>query len=155
MKTLADDIARFKGFVKLNKDCWEWTGNLSNGYPRFYFNGKLTYAHRTAWVLFKLKDPPKGKLIIRSCGNNKCVYWRHLQAITIQQHRAMRRISKKARTSLKGVSFESYSNKYKAVIQKNGGSFFLGRFKDIVDAAKAYNEAAKRLFKKFARLNVI
>ncbi len=46
-------------------------------------------------------------------------------------------------------------NSIVAYIYPNGGSEYLGSFKTHEDAARAYNEAAKRHYGKFARLNVI
>jgi hypothetical protein len=55
---------------------------------------------------------------------------------------------------LKGVRYHSYGQ-YQARIQCAGKKYHLGLFASKEDAARAYNEAAKRLHGEFARLNVI
>ena len=56
----------------------------------------------------------------------------------------------------KGVCWDKQRAKWAAKIQrKDVGTVFLGRFKDEVDAAKAYNKAAREYFGEFAYLNVI
>lgn len=64
--------------------------------------------------------------------------------------------ARKHRDSLsayKGVSRDWESRRWRAVIKKNGRSFHLGRFVKEEEAARAYDEAALRLFGEFARLN--
>ena len=53
----------------------------------------------------------------------------------------------------KGVSFNKRLHKWSAQIKLNKRKLFLGYFKDEVDAAKAYDEKAKELFGKYAKLN--
>tara|TARA_R110002096_G_scaffold378564_1_gene572647 strand:- start:525 stop:1028 length:504 start_codon:yes stop_codon:yes gene_type:complete len=61
-------------------------------------------------------------------------------------------------TGYKGVTRESYRGEvrsYRASIQNEGVRIHLGMFDTAVDAAQAYNTAAKRLHGEFARLNTI
>jgi hypothetical protein len=53
----------------------------------------------------------------------------------------------------KGVSWCRRDNRWQAGIQQNGQRKALGRFDTEVDAALAYDEAARSLFGEFARLN--
>lgn len=55
----------------------------------------------------------------------------------------------------KGVYFEPRLGKYRVLIGVNYKSKHIGLFVDIKDAARAYNEAAKKYFGKFAYLNTI
>lgn len=54
-----------------------------------------------------------------------------------------------------GVSKRTDNGKWKAEIRKNNIGYRLGTFNNEVDAAKAYNEAAKKLHGEFANLNTI
>lgn len=51
----------------------------------------------------------------------------------------------------KGVSLYKPTNRFRADIQLNGKQNHLGYFKTALEAAEAYNEAAKRLFGDFMR----
>jgi hypothetical protein len=59
-------------------------------------------------------------------------------------------------TSLyKGVHFDKNRSKWKAEITFEYKNIHLGRFNSQIEAAKAYNSAALRLFGEFAKLNEI
>lgn len=57
------------------------------------------------------------------------------------------------KTGFKGVCFYSRDNKFVSRIRIAGRSFYLGSYHTAEDAARAYDEAAKRLHGEFARLN--
>jgi hypothetical protein len=66
-----------------------------------------------------------------------------------------RRLHKNSKTGYKGVSWSKKRSKYIAFISVNRQSTYLGGFVDILDAARAYNEAALKYHGEFALLNVI
>lgn len=57
------------------------------------------------------------------------------------------------KTGYKGVSKAEGANRWKAFITAYGKRHYLGCFKTSIDAAKAYNLAAKKYHGSFARLN--
>lgn len=61
--------------------------------------------------------------------------------------------SKNCTSIYKGVSKNGKRKKWKASITSNGVAIYLGVFATEVDAAHAYDEAAKKLHKEFAYLN--
>jgi len=62
------------------------------------------------------------------------------------------RVTKKT-SSFKGVHFVTKKNRFEAGLCFNGNKIKLGRFKNEIDAAIAYNNAAKNLFGDFAFIN--
>ena len=55
----------------------------------------------------------------------------------------------------RGVSFSKRKQKWFAAIRANGKKIWLGYFDNEIDAARAYDNAAKRYHGEFARLNFI
>lgn len=85
-------------------------------------------------------------------GLNNCKS--NLRIVTPQQNSFNRKYT--FGTSMyKGVSWNKRDDFWQATIKYNGKSKMLGYFKDEMDAAKAYNEAAKELFGEFAALNEV
>ena len=56
-------------------------------------------------------------------------------------------------SDFKGVHWCKSTLKFRAYLYRAGERHFLGVYSDQVDAARAYDDAAKRLFGSFARLN--
>ena len=61
---------------------------------------------------------------------------------------------KNNKSGYNGVIWDKSRNRWRAQIQANKKNVNLGMFVDIVDAARAYDMAAKRVFGEFARLNL-
>ena len=78
----------------------------------------------------------------------------NLRICTLQQNQ-MNRTKRKGTSIYKGVNFYKITNKWQASIKFNQKNIHLGYFLDEVEAAKAYNKAAKEHFKDFANLNMI
>jgi hypothetical protein len=79
----------------------------------------------------------------------------NLRIVTCAQNQYNRRKMTTRQTSskYKGVYFRKNYKKYCAQIRYKGKRMHLGYFDNETDAAKAYDEAAKKLFGEFARLN--
>lgn len=77
----------------------------------------------------------------------------NLRLATNGQNQWNRRKNKNATSQFKGVSYHSARNNWQARIQANGVERFLGCFVTEVDAAVAYDMAARHSFGEFARTN--
>jgi len=78
----------------------------------------------------------------------------NLRAATHTQNASNRvKVNKKYSSIYKGVSWNKSSKKWFAVIKSNNRRMFLGYFDDEIEAAKAYDEAARKYHGEFACLN--
>lgn len=81
-------LARLMRFVKISdclfydgKPCWEWQGHRNKGsYGRFYYKGRLDYAHIVSFQLHG-NQIPKGFVIDHLCRIEHCVNPAHLEAV--------------------------------------------------------------------------
>ncbi len=79
---------------------------------------------------------------------------KNLRIATASQNNANRKRGKNYGTSkYKGVIKDTSSGKWRAGISYNGKHIHLGMFDDEIEAAKAYDEAAKKYYGEYAVLN--
>lgn len=76
---------------------------------------------------------------------------RNLRAATRSQNRANARRASNNSSGSKGVSWRKQHGKWRAYITHNGNQIHLGYFARLQDAARAYQQAAARLFGSFYR----
>ena len=76
---------RFWAKVDKGIFCWEWLGSKSNGYGRFWFEGRLVQAHR--WAYETVAGPiPEGLELDHLCRVRHCVNPSHLEPVTHYQN---------------------------------------------------------------------
>lgn len=137
---------------------YKWSLN-HKGYPicNIWIDGKRT----TKSISRLLINPPKGKQVDHINGNKLDNRRNNLRMCSPQENCFNRKHRKDSHSIYKGVSAFFYTKKngdtktyYKATIQVNKKPMYLGTYKTQYSAAKAYNEAAKTHFGKFALLNI-
>lgn len=65
-----------------NTGCWLWTKFANRaGYGQSYMNGRLVYAHRMAWTLYR-GPIPEGMFLDHICRVRSCVNPDHLRVVT-------------------------------------------------------------------------
>jgi len=74
-------------------------------------------------------------------------------ATPAQNARNRRKMAVKTSSKYKGVSYHAGQRKWCAAIRVNGQYKYFGLFQNEIDAAKAYDHAAKKYHKEFAVLN--
>ena len=100
----------------------------------------------------QLIDVPDGYVIdhINGCGlDNRRA---NLRLATVAQN-AWNSKKRNPRSGYKGVWFAADKGMWRAAIVCHGRRIHLGYFNDKIDAAKAYDDAAGKYHKQFARLN--
>lgn len=112
-------------------------------------NNKSQQLHRL------IMDAPKGKDVDHINGNGLDNRRCNLRLCSRADNCKNRRLSKNNRSGYNGVSWYRDRNQWRAKIQLNHKTIALGYYKNPVDAAKAYNQAAIKYFGEFARLNSV
>jgi len=78
----------------------------------------------------------------------------NLRPATVSQNLCNRQKRKsKTRSKYKGLEWDKIQKKWKARIQLNNQRIYLGSFASEIDAAKAYDNTAKKYHREFASLN--
>lgn len=142
-------IVDVEDYSKLAQDDWHLYGNESKNYYAARFDGgKIVKMHR------QILNAPPGSIVDHRYGNGLDNRKENLRIATISQNLYNRRkTSKKTTSKYKGVHLKRESSKYAAAISCNGKRIFLGYFENEIDAARAYDNAAKIYHGEFAVLN--
>lgn len=98
--------------------------------------------------------PGDGQFVDHADGNGLHNCRRNLRLVTRAQQNQNRAMSRSSANRFKGVTLRA-SGRWQARIAAHGGFHHLGMFPTEVEAARAYNDAARRLHGEFARLNEI
>lgn len=142
-----------KGGVKIGSQA----GTLrSDGYRAIQINGKIYQEHRLIFLYHHGYSPEFLDHIDGNPLNNSI---NNLREATNQENGMNRKKNKsingKPTSSIyKGVTRAKHAKKWTAQIQIDGKSKYLGSFISEIEAAKAYNRAAIKLFGEFAKLNL-
>jgi len=139
MTALVDDA----DFDKVNK--YKWYVN-QHCYAIRVEKGRIIHMHR-----FIAGNQP-GKVVDHINGNTVDNRRENLRICTNKENLRNQKIHTNNTTGYKGVSrFDA--KHYQVKIRVNGKLLHIGLFKDLTEAARAYDEAAKKYHGKFARLN--
>jgi len=77
----------------------------------------------------------------------------NIRACTISQNRANSSKAKGTSSKYKGVFWRDADKKWFAQTSKNHKRYYIGKFENASDAAKAYDNFARKLYGDFAKLN--
>jgi hypothetical protein len=123
-----------------------WWCNHGDGYVS---NGKKGLLHQI------IMQPTKGTDVDHINGIPTDNRKENLRICTHAQNTRNKHYNTRNLSGYKGVSWHKREKKWRAQICYNQKVLFLGSFNNIHEAAKAYNQKAKELFKEFAYLNTI
>ena len=135
-------------FERVNALKW----SLSNGYAHTNKGNSVKgndhiYMHR--FIL----NPGKGFEIFHKDGDRLNNQKNNFKITTPQQNLMMRKPRKSKTSKYKGVYWDKVRNKWAARIGINRKQKYIGRFDIEEEAALAYDEQAKIIFKEYAYLN--
>ena len=119
------------------------------GYATANVNGKQDRMHR--FILKAKAGEHVDHVNMDGLDNRRC----NIRICNNSQNHANTRLRSDNTTGYKGVSFIKRDNIFQAKIEVNGHHMNLGSFKDPIEAALKYNEAALKHFGEFAYLNVV
>ena len=127
-----------------------------NGYLKVQLSKKGTatghYIHRLVaheWA----GNPEQKRCVDHIDGSRTNNHWENLRYATHSENLMNKRGYKNCSSVYKGVSFDKTSGKWVVRIKVDGVYKNMGLFKIEKEAAEAYNAAALKFYKKFAKLN--
>jgi len=133
--------------VDTSGDCWIWKAGIAkDGYGRFFYQGRNHCAHRISHILFNgpIAD---GLEVDHMCHTTRCVNPKHLRAVTHKQNKEnLSRPHTNSRSGIRGVSWDSLNQLWRADLKHNWKTVYVGSFASIADAEAAVIEKRNELF---------
>lgn len=131
------------------RDAGNAAGTIKDGYLVIMIDGRQLRAHRLAFIYMEGREPI-GHVDHHDTNRSNC-RWKNLREATVSQNRCNTNKRKDNTSGVKGVSWHSQAQKWRARIQINGRATLIGLFDTIEEADAAYRAKATELFGAFAR----
>ena len=122
------------------------TWSIARGYVRTTMRGKTVYFHR---LVMGVSEEEVDHVNMDRLDNRKS----NLRLATHAENQQNRRMHRDNKSGFKGVCLDTRSGKYFAYINADNRRTYLGHFNSKEEAYEAYDRAALKLHKDFARTN--
>lgn len=133
-------------YERVARHKWCASGSGRRMYAYCHINGKTVALHRF------LTNAPKGMVVDHIDGNGLNDRQSNLRVCTQRQNLWNSR-PKGRHSRYKGVCWDKYRNRWVVYVRYEGRNIFVGRFRDEVEAARAYDRRAYECFGEYAYLN--
>jgi hypothetical protein len=141
-------IVSLEDYEKISQHKWRALRSPKTFYAVRSEKGKTIYMHN------EIAQPPPDRMVDHIDHNGLNNSRPNLQLATRSQNACNRRKrDSKCTSKYKGVWFNKRENKWMSSIKVEGKRIFLGYFDNQLDAAKAYDKAARQYHGNFAVLN--
>ena len=121
------------------------------GYWKVKVNYQAYRAHRVVYYMTTGRDPGNKMIDHKLDRSNNFA----IREATNAQNQANKKKRSNCSSIYKGVSYYKQHKKFKVGIMVDGNTIHLGYFTDEIEAAKAYNTAARKYFGEYAKINEI
>jgi hypothetical protein len=141
-------------YPRLAKHKWHLAKSTTGSYAVRWQRNPAKKTRKRIWMHRQLINIPQNLLCdhvnCNSLDNRKT----NIRPATASQNLCNRPKRKsKTRSKYKGLEWDKTQRKWKVRIQVNKRKIYLGSFKSEIDAARAYDRAAKKYHREFANLN--
>jgi len=141
-------------YPHLAKYKWFLAKSPSTSYAARWHRPTNSKRRKKIWMHRQVITVPPGMVCDHTNRNGLDNRKANLRPATVSQNLANRQKRKaKTRSKYKGLEWDNIQRKWKARIQLNGRRIYLGSFTNEINAAKAYDHAAKKYHREFAALN--
>jgi len=134
---------------------YKWFASSEKGRSTIYAlrQTKISGSQRCLSMHRAILNAPKGVQVDHINHNGLDNRRANLRLCTRQQNQFNRKMQTKHSSSWKGVRWVKERHKWRSEIQYNTRTIHIGYFDSEIQAAKAYNKKAKKLFGEFANIN--
>jgi len=144
-------VMDYKDLKLLGNHTWNFIGRRKYVYTRNTFGEKVFLQNMMMGKEKKYED----QVVVFKDGNPHNLRRSNLRILFRSELYHNRKLPKKNSSGYRGVYWADYAQKYRSRINYDGVRYELGLFTDKVEAAKAYNKMAKKLYGKLANLNPV